>query len=150
MVTNCLRNVARALTILVVALGAACTEPLAPRDLAGEFALVAPMPTVVSDSLAVRVLADTLTLNADRSASRRVWVERWRLAGNDTTPEVVQETYTYRIEGDSIGLLWECPAGQNCAAVALRWWYEIVQGGVALRPRQQREVLYRRIRAAVP
>lgn len=127
---------------LVALLVAACENPLAPDDVAGTYVLVAAMPPTVSGDTQLRMLADTLVIADDRTASRRISVEQVRLSTNDTTRYVELEMYTYRIRDSEIGLLTTCGIGALCEDLDGPSWYEVAAGRTELRPRGQSPAYY--------
>jgi len=129
----------------VAALVAACENPLAPDDIAGRYVLVAPMPPATSGDIQLRMLADTLVIADDRTASRRISVEQVRLSTNDTSRYVELEMYTYRIEESAIGLLAACGIGALCEDLDGPSWYDVDAGRTKLRPRGLSPAHYVRI-----
>lgn len=123
----------------------ACENPLAPDDVAGTYVLVAAMPPTTSGDVQVRMLADTLVIEDDRTATRRVSIEQVRLSTNDTTRYVESEMYTYRIKDSAIGLLTTCGVGALCEDLDGPSWYEVTAGRTELRPRGQSPAFYLRI-----
>jgi hypothetical protein len=122
-----------------------CENPLAPTDIAGTYVLDAPIQTVTSGDIQVRLLADTLVITSDRTASRRISVEQVRLSTNDTIRFVESEMYTYRIKDAAIGLLTTCGINALCEDLDGPSWYDVVAGRTQLRPRGQPWAFYVRI-----
>jgi hypothetical protein len=123
----------------------ACENPLAPDDVAGTYVLVAAMPPTTSADIQVRMLADTLVIANDRTASRRISIEQVQLSTNDTTRYVESEMYTYRIKNSAIGLLTTCGVGALCEDLDGPSWYEASAGRTELRPRGRSPAFYLRI-----
>jgi hypothetical protein len=134
-----------AAVVLAATTTMACENPLAPTDIAGTYVLVAPSQSVTSGDIHVRLLADTLVITSDRTASRRISVEQVRLSTNDTTRYVETEMYTYRIKNAALGLLTTCGIGALCEDLDGPSWYEVAAGQTQLRPRGQSTAVYVRI-----
>jgi hypothetical protein len=139
--------VMRRLCIAAAVLGLGCGDPLGPGDVRGTYAYSGPMMEIGTAYTVSRVVADTLVVNPDGTAMRYVWSEWWPLAGGDTTRLMHRSDYTYRMASGAIGLLWQCPGGANCLTSA-REWYDVLPGAVAIRPRNEPDVLFVRVGAA--
>ncbi len=127
-----------------------CGDAFGPRDAAGAFVLLAPMPPVHSGDMIARVVADTFFLRADGTAAKHVWTEIVRTSTADTSRVADTSAYTYVIEASAIGFLWQCRIGQVCAAAARRDWFDFSLGASTMRSRAQPEVTYVRISTPAP
>jgi len=139
----------RGLRVVVWVMVLGCSDAFAPEDVNGTYMLSAPMPVTFSGDVATRLVADTLFIAANRTARRHHWFDTWLVSGGDTTRQMSQDAYTYRLEASAIGFLWQCPPLADCAA-SERDWYDVLPGAGAIRPRSEPGVLFVRISAAAP
>jgi hypothetical protein len=112
--------------VLLLSLGGsgACTNPLAPADVAGTYVLRQvgpdPLPTVLyaNSDVIVRVLADTLRLVATGEGTEVGLREvEFRQAGIPPGgPQPVATAFHFRIVGGRIEITFGCPPNGDCAA----------------------------------
>lgn len=127
-----------------------CDDLLAPTEVAGTYVLTAPVPAVAVGALYQRLIADTIIVRADGTASRRGTIEQ-TLTGTGPGTLIPREwAYTYRLEDGAIGLLWQCPINAACVAMAMREWYDVTGNAVALRARDGSGAVYRRVEFSPP
>jgi hypothetical protein len=116
------RSCRQALVILVasITLGA-CDDPFRPGDAAGTYVLRSvrgePVPAFFwqSDQAQMRVVADTLRLNADGTGS-----EVWHLEVIQplrTTASRVEVPLRFEVQGDRLEGVYLCPPGAACLAI---------------------------------
>jgi hypothetical protein len=116
------RSTAVALSMLSTL--AACRGSLGPEQMAGTYVLERvgsdPMPAVIlrEEQALVRVIADTLRLDADGGGSF-VSLQRIELANPDAAPRAasrIESALTVRVVDARIEMSFVCPINASCAA----------------------------------
>lgn len=143
------RTLVRVLALAAVVAG--CGDVLGPQDVAGTYALRAPSfpPAFTGDSI-WRLLADTFVVRADKSATKRYWIQIVRRSTNDTTRIARTAEYSYLIDANAIGFREECEVGAFCESFNRREWYDLTVGAFAMRVRGQTDMWYVRVGAGAP
>ena len=126
---------------------AGCDDPLAPEDVAGTYVLTAPLPAVAVGEFFQQLVADTVVVRRDGTASRSGAIERTLTGSGPGTRIPTRSGYTFELEDGAIGLLWQCPIDAMCVAMVRREWYDLVGGALALRARDGTGAMYRRVGA---
>ncbi len=108
-----------ATTIMTVVLLAACSETTAPDHPAGIFVLTSynsqSMPFVYEDErIRQTILADTLYLNADRSAELAITFKTDSLSSGASSVETWRLAFTYTLIWNGFELLYDPPGQDIC------------------------------------
>ena len=113
----------RVMVLLSAVLALACGEALGPGDIAGTYALqrVAgdPLPAVLytTQTVVVRVFADTLRFTADRRGISTTVRESEPVTGGPATEPRRGETgFSFRVADGRIEVAFDCPINANCVA----------------------------------
>lgn len=123
----------RKVMLCVAALALGCSEPFAPRDVAGIYVLVSvdgkapPMRYEESATISVLVLTDSVILNADGTGrSTRLYQETDSQEGTSTM-RASNVGFAYRVDGRTVRSTAQvCPMGELCAAAAKKERWTIV------------------------
>jgi len=107
---------------VLFAIAIACGDPLAPQNIAGTYTLQRvdndPLPTVLltTESVRVRVLADTLSLNADGSGIQiSVWETEPLVEGiAPENPVRIEAALRFETAGGRVEVTVLCPPNANC------------------------------------
>lgn len=116
-------SVKRFLLVLSTPISVACSDSLAPAELAGVYALqeVAgdSLPTLLfaNESVVITIYADTLRLTADGRATLVRVTDLRQLATGDPpgAPARSESTLSFELVEDRIELTFPCPINANCA-----------------------------------
>ena len=118
-----IRSARRAAAIVLLLPIVGCDSPLSPTDLAGTYVLqriaANPLPAELyrNEDVAVRVIADTIRLRADGTASTAGATElEWLRDGAASREQSSSESAAhFRIVDGRIEITWICPINANCA-----------------------------------
>lgn len=124
------------LVVVACASPGACDDPFRPGDGPGTYVLHSvgwdPLPAFFwqSDQGQMRVMADTLRLNADGTGS-----EVWHLEFIQplrTTASRYEVPLTFEVQGDRLEGVYRCPPGAFCLGVVQPIRGEFTRGGLRL------------------
>lgn len=132
-------NTGAALALSLFMLG--CSNPLSPNDTAGVYGWSGTTDIVLPSNETVRVVADTIVLDRDRSGVRRTYTLRWPDGALASLVEVSETLFDYRIEGRAIGFHWHADCTDiACTADLTRDWFDF--RGAVLVSRADPQTLY--------
>jgi hypothetical protein len=129
------RSAAQLLLVLLVAASVACDDPFRPyvrgayvlRRVRGD-----PLPALFwqTDQAQMRVLADTLTLNADGTGNELWHIELTNHLG--TTTSRSERPLQFEVHGNRLGGTYLCPPGAPCLAMVEPIRGEFTRAGLRL------------------